>query len=268
MLGTLVLIITALVVPQASAQGPSNRTERTEVRFLEGMIDHHQMALDMAHDCLMKASTAPVVELCQNVITAQSREIEIMRGYLLVWYGVEYHPMSMMMMQGGMMQGGMMGGMMQGGMMQGGMMQNGQSGSMDSMQDSQHDQHHPEQGSGTATPDTMQGMDMQGMDMGTATPAPGGMMGEGTMCAGMMGSGDPAGMMGMMSGFGALTGVDYEIAWLEAMIDHHDDALHMSERILKVTERPDLQTLAQGILDAQTAEIAQMETMITDLSGS
>ena len=71
-----------------------------------------------------------------------------------------------------------------------------------------------------------------------------------------------------MSGFGSLTGVDYEIAWLEAMIDHHDDALHMSERILKVTERPELQTLAQGILDAQTAEIAQMETMITDLSGS
>jgi uncharacterized protein (DUF305 family) len=273
MLGTLVLIVTALVVPQVSAQGPSNRTERAEVRFLEGMIDHHQMALDMAHDCLMKASTAPVVELCQNVITAQSREIEIMRGYLLVWYGVEYHPMSMMMMQGGMMSGGMMsggmmgGGMMQGGMMSGGMM-GGQSGSMDATQDSQHDQHHPEQGSGTPTPDTMQGMDMQGMNMGTATPAPGGMMQGGMMQGGMMAGGDPAGMMGMMSSLGALTGVDYEIAWLEAMIDHHDDALHMSERILKVTERPELQTLAQGILDAQTAEIAQMETMITDLSGS
>ncbi len=261
MLTTLVLVITALVVPQVSAQGPANRTERAEVRFLEGMIDHHQMALDMAHDCLMKASTPPVVELCQNVISAQSREIEIMRGYLLVWYGIEYHPMSMMMMSGGM------------------------TGS-DTTQGAQHDQHHPDQAGmdmGTPTP-----APMQGMDMGTPMPAAGGMMQGGmmgggmmqggmmcsemmqgdSMCADMMGGGDPAGMMGMMSGFGALSGVDYEIAWLEAMIDHHDDALHMSERILKVTERPELQTLAQGILDAQTAEIAQMETMISDLSAS
>lgn len=172
-------MVIAVVVPQVSADGPTNRTERAEVRFLEGMIDHHQMALDMAHDCLMKASTDSVVQLCQNVITAQSREIEVMRGYLLDWYGIEYQPKAMPM---------------------------------------------------------------------------------------MMGSGDPVGMMGMMSGFASLTGRDYEIAWLEAMIDHHDDALHMSERILKVTGRSELQTLAQGIIDAQTAEIAQMEDMIADLS--
>ncbi len=125
--GTLVVMMMSFFVAPVWADGPTNRTERAEVRFLEGMIDHHAMALDMAHDCLEKATTPSVRDLCQNVITAQSREIEIMRGWLLVWYGIEYQPMSMMdmhyMAQGGMMQGGMMqGGMMQDGMMQGGMM--------------------------------------------------------------------------------------------------------------------------------------------------
>ncbi len=79
---------------------------------------------------------------------------------------------------------------------------------------------------------------------------------------------DPAGMMGMMGWYHHhLTGVDYEIAWLEAMIDHHDDALHMSQRILSVTERPELQALAQGIIDAQTGEIEVMEGLITELGG-
>ena len=84
---------------------------------------------------------------------------------------------------------------------------------------------------------------------------------------GMMGTmEDPAGMMGMMGWYHHhLTGVDYEIAWLEAMIDHHDDALHMAERILEVTERPDLQELAQGIIDAQTAEIEFMEGLLSEL---
>jgi uncharacterized protein (DUF305 family) len=255
----LAVVIAVVLVSPVWADGPTNRTERTEVRFLEGMIDHHQMALDMAQDCLIKASTPPVVELCQNVITAQSREIEIMRGWLLVWYGIDYQPMPMMsMMQGGMMQGGMMGSMMQNGMMQGGMMGNttqpmqpgqpmpgpmmmGTVTPIAPMPGGQHDQHHP------------------------GGPAQGGMMPGGPAQGGMMG--DPPMMMGMMSGLYALTGVDYEIAWLEAMIDHHDDALHMSNRILEVTQRPELQALAQGIIDAQTGEIEYMEGLITELGG-
>jgi len=45
-------------------------------------------------------------------------------------------------------------------------------------------------------------------------------------------------MMGMMAGLHLLTGLDYEAAWLEAMIEHHDDAIHMSQRILDVTNAP------------------------------
>ncbi|RPI92222.1 MAG: DUF305 domain-containing protein, partial [Chloroflexi bacterium] len=96
--GLLVVIAAATLVSPVWADGPVNRTERAEVRFLEGMIDHHQMALDMAYDCWSKATTQAVLDACQNVITAQTREIEIMRGWLLVWYGIEYHPMSMLEM--------------------------------------------------------------------------------------------------------------------------------------------------------------------------
>ncbi|MBI5959387.1 MAG: DUF305 domain-containing protein [Chloroflexi bacterium] len=270
MIITLVVMLAALAVSPAWADGPTDRTGRAEVRFLEGMIDHHQMALDMANDCLTKATTESLVTLCQNVIADQSREIEIMRGWLLVWYGIEYQPMSMLdmhhmtqsggMMGGGMMQdGGMMGGgmMQDGGMMGGGMMQGG---------------------------DTTQGGDpMQpGMQMGTATPvapatggehdqhhpdaaAPAQAPASGAMPGGMMM--DPPGMMGMMAWYHHhLTGVDYEIAWVEAMIDHHDDALFMSERIIGVTERPELDALAQGIIDKQTSEIEMMEGLLTELS--
>jgi uncharacterized protein (DUF305 family) len=265
MVVTLLVIFAAVAVAPAWADGPTNRTERAEIRFLQGMIDHHAMALDMANDCLSKAVTESVKTLCQNVIADQTREIEVMRGWLLVWYGMEYQPMSMLGMhhmmqqqQGGMMGGGMMGdGMMGGGMMQGGMMggnsaapaQPGQGnmagmdmGTATPVAPSAHEQHHPDQA-------------------GAAAPAQGGMAG---MAMPMM---DPPGMMGMMAYYHHnLTGVDYEIAWLEAMIDHHNDALHMSERILGVTERPELQALAQGIIDKQTTEITAMEALITELS--
>src|SRR5512134_1428549 len=89
----LVVAMIGMAVSPAWADGPTDRTGRAEVRFLEGMIDHHQMALDMANDCLTKATTESLRTLCQNVITDQSREIEIMRGWLLVWYGIDYQSM-------------------------------------------------------------------------------------------------------------------------------------------------------------------------------
>ncbi|HRF93823.1 MAG TPA: DUF305 domain-containing protein, partial [Aggregatilineales bacterium] len=157
-------------------------------------IDHHQMALDMAMDCLNKAQTESVVTLCEAVITAQSAEIAQMQAWLLDWYDVEYTPMPMM----------------------------------------------PQ--------DDMGGMDMGGMHGGNAQHT------------------DPPMMMGMMAGLSRLEGVAYEIAWLESMIDHHDDALHISERILLRAEHADLITLAEAIISAQTAEIEYMESLIVELS--
>ncbi|NWG76221.1 MAG: DUF305 domain-containing protein [Rubrivivax sp.] len=75
-------------------------------------------------------------------------------------------------------------------------------------------------------------------------------------------------MMGMMSGFDRVEGIDYDIAWLEAMIDQHDDAVHMSERALCYAEHEDLRALARQIIDDQTAEIETMDAMLAGLAPS
>jgi uncharacterized protein (DUF305 family) len=187
------------VVP-ALADGPiEGRSGRAEVRFLEGMIDHHQMALDMAQDCLAKAQTETVLTLCQTIIDAQSAEIDLMRGWLLTWYNIDYAPMPLAEMMSMMGEG---------------------------------DEHGGHGGHSTDGPFT-----------------------------------DPAMMMGMFAGFNRLEGVDYEIAWLESMIDHHDDALHMAERILLRAPHDEVTTLANAIIEAQTAEIEQMEALIAELGG-
>lgn len=247
----LALIAFAILFPvygAVSADGPiDGRIARSEVRFLEGMIDHHQMALDMAGDCLMKASTESVRTLCQKVITAQSKEIAEMRGYLLIWYQIDYMPMSMSHMMHMM-------GMMEGGMMKDGMMMGGK---------------HSASGGGAAlqpTPTADHSSHSGHSD--AATPAPRGEHsggGSGMSGMGMMPD-DPPMMMGMMAGLSKLQGAAYEIAWLEAMIDHHDDALHMSERIMKPDVHIELRSLAERIIKDQTAEIDMMERLITELS--
>jgi uncharacterized protein (DUF305 family) len=174
-----------LVTTGAFAQGaaPANRAERAEVRFLEGMMDHHQMALDMANDCLNKAEFEGLRTLCQNIIDAQSAEIAQMQGWLSDWYGVEYAPMPM-------------------------------------------------------DTNSMPGMDMP----------------------------DPQMMMGMMAGLNQLEGRAYEIAWVESMIDHHDDALHMSERLLRHVVHDELRGLANAIIKDQAAEIRTLESLLDTLS--
>ncbi|MBC7869510.1 MAG: DUF305 domain-containing protein [Chitinophagaceae bacterium] len=189
------LIFSAIAISSIQADAPTEGREgRAELRFLEGMIDHHQMALDMGADCLVKVETEPVLTLCQNIIDAQTAEIVQMQGWLLDWYNVEYTPMAM--------------------------------------------------------------SDMGGMsEMNHSMPG----MAE-------MPYTDPAMMMGMFAGFNRLEGREYELAWLESMIDHHDDAIHMAERLLPRVEHDELRALAQNIIDAQTAEITVMEDLLTELA--
>jgi len=110
--------------------------------------------------------------------------------------------------------------------------------------------------------------------MGMMGMMPGGMMGNGRRPGGMMTGDmmggdmmmfDPPMMMGMMSSLNFLEGQEYEAAFLEAMIDHHDDAVRMSERVLNHAEHQELRDMAQQIIDDQTAEIQAMEEMLTTL---
>lgn len=205
----LMLVLVLAVTPLLADEPAAGRAGRAEVRFMEGMIDHHQMALDMAEDCLVNAVTDELRTMCQDVIDAQSGEISQMQAWLKGWYGLVYNPVSMAMMMQFMPADMTVDGVMLGGM----------------AESAGHDG-----------------------------------MGHGGMPAGM----DPPMMMGMMAGLSRLEGHEYEIAWMEAMIDHHDDAIHMSERLLARGEHQELLDMAQQIITDQTAEIATMEAMIME----
>lgn len=98
-----------------------------------------------------------------------------------------------------------------------------------------------------------------------ATPEP-----EATAEAGMM-SGNMMNMpmSGMMVVLSGLEGQAYEVVFMETVIDHHEQAINMSERLLEQTAdegHQELRDFAQRVIDDQSAESEQMESMIAERS--
>ena len=87
-----------------------------------------------------------------------------------------------------------------------------------------------------------------------ATPEPA----DGTMGGMMDGNGMMGGMMDMMMG-GMMDGEMADRMFLRMMIPHHQIAIEMAEDALANAEHEELKTLAQEIIDGQSAEIAEME---------
>ncbi len=57
-----------------------------ERAFLEEMIVHHEGAVEMAQT-LLKSTTRPeLVKLGNDIVTAQTGEIQMMRGWLDTWF--------------------------------------------------------------------------------------------------------------------------------------------------------------------------------------
>ncbi len=57
-----------------------------EKAFLEEMIVHHEGAVEMAQT-LLKGTTRPeLVKLGNDIVTAQTGEIQMMRGWLETWF--------------------------------------------------------------------------------------------------------------------------------------------------------------------------------------
>ncbi len=69
-------------------------------------------------------------------------------------------------------------------------------------------------------------------------------------------------MAGMMAGLEGKKGDELDKAFLEEMIVHHEGAVDMAQAILKDGKHPELKTLAQNIVTAQTGEIAQMKSWL------
>ena len=69
----------------------------------------------------------------------------------------------------------------------------------------------------------------------------------------------------MMTQLDALTGAEFDQAFLEAMIAHHEGAIGMSEQQLADGQNPDAVTLAEKIIDDQQTEITEMQEILTSL---
>ena len=63
----------------------------------------------------------------------------------------------------------------------------------------------------------------------------------------------------------AASGDDASVLFLEQMIEHHEGAIEMAEQELDNGQNEDAVELAQQIIDAQTAEIAEMQDLLAEL---
>ena len=66
------------------------------------------------------------------------------------------------------------------------------------------------------------------------------------------------GMMGYGGTYGAGMAANIERHFIEEMIPHHEGAIAMAELALEKSKRPEMLSLAEGIIEAQTFEIKSM----------
>ena len=84
-------------------------------------------------------------------------------------------------------------------------------------------------------------------------------MGRGMMQGGMMG-GKTADIESLRNA------ANFDEAFLQEMIPHHQMAVMMGQMLLSGTNRPEMKQLAQDIINAQEAEIAQMRSWLEEWS--
>src|SRR3990172_6378019 len=82
-------------------------------------------------------------------------------------------------------------------------------------------------------------------------------MGRGMMQGGMMG--------GKTADIGSLNNaVNFDEAFLQEMIPHHQMAVVMAQMLISGTNRPEMKQLGEDIITAQESEIEQMRTWLTE----
>ncbi len=58
-----------------------------DVAFLDEMIVHHEGAIEMAQTLLRGTKRPELIKLGNDIITAQTAEIEMMKGWRTTWFG-------------------------------------------------------------------------------------------------------------------------------------------------------------------------------------
>lgn len=66
-------------------------------------------------------------------------------------------------------------------------------------------------------------------------------------------------MNSMSSGLEGKSGDEFDKAFIEEMITHHEGAVVMAQMVLNISKRPELIKLANDIISAQTNEITEMK---------
>ena len=74
----------------------------------------------------------------------------------------------------------------------------------------------------------------------------------------VMGNGMHDAMADMTSSLKNKTGDDFDKAFLDEMVVHHQGAIDMANLVLTTSKRPELLELARNIITAQTQEITMM----------
>ncbi len=71
-------------------------------------------------------------------------------------------------------------------------------------------------------------------------------------------------MNGMMQGLHGKSGDDFDKAFIEEMIVHHEGAVAMAQMALTNAKHEEIKTMANEIISAQTSEISQMKSWLKD----
>lgn len=89
----------------------------------------------------------------------------------------------------------------------------------------------------------------------------------GSSMGGSTAGGSTGGMMSdqEMAGLGNATGGAFDRMWLQMMTRHHQGAVSMARTQLAAGQNPAATSLAQSIIDGQTAEIATMTRLLATL---
>ena len=77
-------LFAGLVLITACSSGAEDHNAQ-DVTFAQGMIPHHQQAVEMSDMALAQASSAKVKDLATRIKAAQGPEIEKMKGWLSSW---------------------------------------------------------------------------------------------------------------------------------------------------------------------------------------
>lgn len=74
-------------------------------------------------------------------------------------------------------------------------------------------------------------------------------------------------MTGMTAGLEGKHGADFDHAFIDEMIVHHEGAVAMAETALEHADREEVKALAREIIEAQTREIGMMRGWVEEWFG-